>query len=105
MFGTTEYQILEPATATTDLPPAYTDCHSHGADMYVDLAPVPRRRLTRLGFVSTRTAKTSRLPLRGQPMLMETMATRKVMRMKARVGKIATTMPVLSELLPQHHWG
>ncbi|KAK8134093.1 hypothetical protein PG984_006105 [Apiospora sp. TS-2023a] len=34
LFGTTEYQILGQATATTPPPPTYTDCHQHGSDMF-----------------------------------------------------------------------
>ncbi|KAI5863995.1 Zip-domain-containing protein [Durotheca rogersii] len=34
MYGATELQVVVPATITGELPPTYTDCHSHGSDSY-----------------------------------------------------------------------
>jgi zinc transporter 1/2/3 len=32
MGGTVEYEIHTTITATQDIPAAFTDCHSHGAE-------------------------------------------------------------------------
>lgn len=37
MAGTAEYQVVTTPTATTDVPAAFTGCHSHGSDKSVDL--------------------------------------------------------------------
>ncbi|KAI5917024.1 hypothetical protein F4810DRAFT_716867 [Camillea tinctor] len=34
LYGTTELQVVVPATATSDLPATYTDCHSHGTESF-----------------------------------------------------------------------
>ncbi|KAL2257050.1 hypothetical protein VTK26DRAFT_730 [Humicola hyalothermophila] len=34
MAGPTEYLVHTTATATQDVPPAYTDCHAHGAETF-----------------------------------------------------------------------
>ncbi|ETS74020.1 hypothetical protein PFICI_13886 [Pestalotiopsis fici W106-1] len=34
MAGTTEYQVVVEATATSELPASYTGCHSHGSGLY-----------------------------------------------------------------------
>ncbi|KAI0168659.1 hypothetical protein BJ166DRAFT_624288 [Pestalotiopsis sp. NC0098] len=34
MAGTTEYQVVAEATATSELPASYTGCHSHGSGLY-----------------------------------------------------------------------
>ncbi|KAI1495103.1 hypothetical protein F5X96DRAFT_202560 [Biscogniauxia mediterranea] len=34
LHGTTELQVVVPATATSDLPATYTDCHTHGTESY-----------------------------------------------------------------------
>ncbi|KAI0595424.1 hypothetical protein F4775DRAFT_375687 [Biscogniauxia sp. FL1348] len=33
-YGTTELEIVVPATATSDIPASYTDCHTHGTESY-----------------------------------------------------------------------
>lgn len=33
--GTAEFEVHASATATQDVPPAFTGCHSHGAETYV----------------------------------------------------------------------
>ena len=45
MAGTTEYRVEATATATQDVPPAYTGCHTHGTERYVLLSHTIRRRL------------------------------------------------------------
>ncbi|RYO83404.1 hypothetical protein DL766_006817 [Monosporascus sp. MC13-8B] len=34
MFGSSEYQVIVPPTLTSDLPPAFTECHPHGDTAY-----------------------------------------------------------------------
>lgn len=34
MWGSTEYSMDMTATATQDIAPEYTNCHSHAADLY-----------------------------------------------------------------------
>ncbi|KAI1078551.1 Zip-domain-containing protein [Whalleya microplaca] len=34
LYGTTQLQVVVPATATSDIPAAYTDCHSHGDESF-----------------------------------------------------------------------
>lgn len=36
MVDTTEYYVHTTVTATQDVPPAFTGCHAHGSDTYVD---------------------------------------------------------------------
>ncbi|KAI1865069.1 uncharacterized protein JN550_008615 [Neoarthrinium moseri] len=39
MAGTTEYEVVVAATATSELPASYTDCHAHASSLYcVDAA-------------------------------------------------------------------
>jgi zinc transporter 1/2/3 len=35
MVGTVEYEVHASVTATQDIPPAYTSCHTHGEETYV----------------------------------------------------------------------
>jgi hypothetical protein len=40
--GTTPYHVHTTVTATQDIPPAFTKCHSHGTETYVvDALPIP----------------------------------------------------------------
>ena len=36
MVGATEYSVHTTVTATQDIPPTFTGCHSHGTETYVD---------------------------------------------------------------------
>ncbi|KAF3070665.1 Zinc-regulated transporter 2 [Daldinia childiae] len=38
LYGTTELQVMVPATATSEIPPTYTGCHKHGDESFC-LAP------------------------------------------------------------------
>ncbi|KAI1653687.1 Zip-domain-containing protein [Daldinia decipiens] len=38
LYGTTELQVVVPATATSEIPPTYTGCHTHGGESFC-LAP------------------------------------------------------------------
>ena len=35
MAGTAEYEVHTSVTATQDIPPAFTGCHSHATETYV----------------------------------------------------------------------
>lgn len=65
MAGSDEYHIQTTPTQTTDIPAQFTDCHSHGSELYATLVipPSMELKLTRfcLAFVLALTVRMSPL--------------------------------------------
>lgn len=104
MAGTSEFQVMNTATATEELPAQYTGCHSHGTEMYeLSLATTRVAESNRwTGTVLTTRARNTSLcqKARKRPRIMKIMTMKKnPLRARARAKRVrtATSMPALSK--------